>query len=281
MKDTLVLGNSLLNLNTPVDLNVLIDLYLEGIRTIEDFLSPQLIDPRATGYAIIVKERFDATQFVCPSPSCDLTVPISLCAIRQFLLTSNTFKPHKIWTKWAKDTLYMRMALDWPAICALNKQFLSARMKTFHYKFIHRAVPYNSLLYVFKCVSSPLCTFCCSEEEMFIHLSLDCPKVQSIWLQLIIWCKSFVSSNFDYNCINCLLLGDPKSPALNNILVICKYHIYCCHVSRKVLHFNALIARIKSYKNRDYLAYKCLPSLNVNRFFQIWGRIPLSVFDRS
>ena len=241
----------------------------------------RLKDPGAIGYALIVKERFDITQFVCPKPSCDLTIPISLRALRQFLLSSNTYKPHKIWTKWAKDTLYMRLALDWPAICALGQQFLSVRIKTFHYKFIYRAVPYNTFLFAINKVSSPLCTFCKAEEETFIHLYWDCPKVQAFWSKLIKWCKTFASKNFDYNCVNCLLLGDPKSPALNNIFVWCKYHIYCCHVRKKTLNFNALLGRIRAYKNKDYLAYKCMSSLNVHKYFHIWGKIPSVAFNRA
>ena len=45
------------------------------------------------------------------------------------------------------------------------------------------------MLFVFKKVTAPLCSFCKSKDETPIHLSFDCLVTQNVWKQLCSLCR--------------------------------------------------------------------------------------------
>ena len=49
------------------------------------------------------------------------------------------------------------------------------------YKILNNVLYLNQKLFKFKSVSSPLCSFCYSEDETPIHLFYSCSQVKSLW----------------------------------------------------------------------------------------------------
>ena len=276
-KDTLVLCNSLLSYKVAFNIQTLMSLCNQGIRTFEDFLGKTRSSPVISRVASEIRNIFDITQIANPQPYCDLIIPISSPSIGKFLLSLETEKPQRLWVQWAQDTL--RISLDWSAIWAQSKSFISVKLQSFHWHFINRAIGTNVRLCKFNTSVSSLCTFCSQEDETFFHLFWECSRVQQLWAQLIDWCKRHIDPHFNYDCLSCLLTGSPSQPVLNNVFVCCKYLIYIQRFHVKSLYFPNLLRFIKSIRWKDYNAYFNLPYLRKGAVAKFWGNLPSHVFD--
>jgi len=75
--------------------------------------------------------------------------------------------------------------LDWKEICLLpRKVTIDTFTRSFQYKIINNVLYLNKMLFVFKKVISPLCSFCKSEDETPLHLFFECTLTQNLWKQL-------------------------------------------------------------------------------------------------
>ena len=202
--DELLLCNSAIPSRTVFRVKLMLNLQKRGIYTIHDFITKcNASSVTLFNLKTAIDSVFDVTQFVCPTPSCDLTVPITTSAIRKYLGTFNTFKPHNTWVKWARDTLCLSIVQDWHRICGLRTSFIHVKMQAFHWKFINRAICTNVHLFAMGRARMPTCSFCKEEDKTFIHLFWDCPRVADLWRKVIRWCKMYITENFEYDIVNC------------------------------------------------------------------------------
>ena len=90
------------------------------------------------------------------------------------------------------------------------------------------------MLFIFKKVDTPLCSFCKSKDETPLHIFYDCIVTQCLWRQLCSLCRHKIvipeltpqSDKFGF------LESDLKNDILiNHILLIFKLYVYYCRNS--------------------------------------------------
>ena len=61
---------------------------------------------------------------------------------------------------------------------------IDTNLRIFRYKILNNVLYLNEKLFKSKIVSSPLCSFCNSENETPIHLFHSCNQTESLWCKL-------------------------------------------------------------------------------------------------
>ena len=91
----------------------------------------------------------------------------------------------------------------------------------FQYKILHKFLPTNRLLYIWKCVNSPLCSLCHMEEETYLHLFWDCPHVIEFWEKVKTWFVEKVGETLMINSFN-IIFGNLNQGAstLGNLIIL-------------------------------------------------------------
>ena len=71
------------------------------------------------------------------------------------------------------------------------------KIKSFQYKILNNIIFVNKMLFKSRKVESPMCSFCKSEDETYIHLFYRCRKTSISWRQL----QKFFSTALDFPSI--------------------------------------------------------------------------------
>ena len=77
------------------------------------------------------------------------------------------------------DKYFENINLNWKEIYLLPRLVtLNARLRVFLYKSHHNVLYLNIMLFKFKLASTPLCSYCNTEEETPIHIFYACEKIR-------------------------------------------------------------------------------------------------------
>ena len=125
---------------------------------------------------------------------------------------------------------------------------LDANLRMFQYKLLNNGLYLNKMLFRFKKVDSPLCSYCNAEEETPLHLFHSCLKT-----------KYSIVGIFDNN---------QHSELINHLLLIFKVYIYSAR-NIKQLSFDNLKITSKKIKEIE----KELTSSNKLKLLQKWHPI--------
>ena len=85
----------------------------------------------------------------------------------------------------------------------------------------------NTVLFRFKIVDSPLCSYYNEEEETLLHLFYSCLKTKQLWNKLRQYFSQFI--NIPHSTPRSFILGIfdiQHSGLINNLLLIFKFYIY-------------------------------------------------------
>ena len=124
-------------------------------------------------------------------------------------------------------------------------------------KFLLRQIKLNlppkltlKMLFRFKKVDSPLCSYCNEEEETPIHLFHSCLKTKQLWNRLRQYFSQFI--NIPLSTPQSSILGifdnNQHSELINHLLLIFKFDIYSTR-NTKSLYFDNLNITIKKIKD--------------------------------
>ena len=107
----------------------------------------------------------------------------------------------------------------------------------FQYRIVHKFLPTNRLLYIWKCIDSPLCSFCHAEEETYQHVFWDCPHLVSFWQNIQNWFQQKTGLKLHLNAFN-VIFGNLHSdaPKIGNLVIVLAK--MCIYKSRKANHVN-------------------------------------------
>ena len=84
--------------------------------------------------------------------------------------------------KWARE---IDTILNWKKIYMIPfKSTTDVTLRNFQYKFLHRLITTNTMLFKFNLCDSNLCDLCCSNIETLHHLFWECTIVQNLWSNL-------------------------------------------------------------------------------------------------
>ena len=129
------------------------------------------------------------------------------------------------------------------------KSTINTKLRSFQYKCIMRILPTNMFLFKCKIVNSSLCDFCNGHPETFEHLFWECQYVRSFWTEVHNYCIEHNHPyNISYQLISFGLTNVSKNHLLNCIILIAKYCIFKCKMTKtnpSIISFLLYLQKIK------------------------------------
>ena len=160
-----------------------------------------------------------------------------------------TFPKHLL-EKWSRD-LHQEISPETlrDAFINIYKLTISSSIRAFQYKLLHRILPNNHLLYIWKIKNSESCSFCGQEVETFMHLFTDCFVVQNFWLDVkdFIQRKTGIPYSFDAYDIIFLIKKETVPVVLLSILLIGKLFIYKSRNLNPNLSIDSFVSYLNQY----------------------------------
>jgi len=151
------------------------------------------------------------------------------------------------------------LAIDWKKLYSLAfETTLDTKLREFQYKILNLIIFTNGKLHRFKMVDSPLCAFCNAEEESLEHLLYFCKASTFFWKELLSWIA--VEANIVLNAsLLDILFGkfdlEKDFLLMNHILLLAKYFIYKCKLSKVIPSLLVFKATLKAtYTVELYIA---------------------------
>ena len=148
----------------------------------------------------------------------------------------------------AVDTKIMKYRNRWMEILPLEsvpdpKEFLKCfqylyvitnvtKLRDFQYRLLLNKIFVNDILYQWKVVETPMCTFCNSQIETVSHLFWDCEKIKPIWRFLQEWLKEY-DLKLQLN-VKTIIFNKTKEGSLvtDFIVLLTKQYIYQCRCKK-------------------------------------------------
>lgn len=117
------------------------------------------------------------------------------------------------------------------------------KIQYFQFRFLHRVLGTNKLLYYMNKVESPLCNFCHIETESVEHLFWSCHITSSFLLdaEQLFFGRQFILTNRDFFFGYNLVLDHP----MNFFILHCKYYLYICKQNETLPSVNDFYYRMK------------------------------------
>ena len=83
------------------------------------------------------------------------------------------------------EKLFPNKEIEWKCkYLILHRVTIDTNLRIFQYKVLNNVLYLNEKLFKFKIVSSPLCSFCDSENKTPMHLFYSCNQTKSLWSKL-------------------------------------------------------------------------------------------------
>ena len=129
--------------------------------------------------------------------------------------------------------------MDWKKIYSLPFVVtIETKIREFQYKLLNDIVFTNEKLFRFKMIDSPLCSFCKKDVESLEHLLFHCNFVESFWKTFTSWLTNQNITLETLTLVN-ILFGvyneDEDNIILNHLILMAKFHIYKCKLTRIVV----------------------------------------------
>ena len=160
---------------------------------------------------------------------------------------------------WEKDMGELMSVSDFCQKCIrINITSNVAKMRSFQYRLLHRAIITNAHLYRWKKRENNLCSFCGISKEDYVHLFVNCQEVSNIWSEVrkIMYTYSNELS-FETNDILFDSVHNNPGDVSNVICQITKQYIYAQRCLKKPLNIEELKSRIAKVKSIEkYVASK-------------------------
>ena len=140
----------------------------------------------------------------------------------------------------------------------------------FQCKLLNNVLYLNNMLFQFKKVDSPLCSYCNEEEETLLHLFHFCLKTKKLWNKLWQYFSQFINipHSTPQNSILGIFDNNQQSELINYLLQIFKFYIYSDR-NTKELNFDNLKITVKKIKELE----KELNSSNKLKLLKKWHPI--------
>ena len=126
------------------------------------------------------------------------------------------------------------------------------------------------MLFRFKKVDSPLCSYCNEEEETPLHLFHSCLKTKQLWNKLRQYFSQFI--NIPRSTLQSSILeifdNNQHLELINHLLLIFKFYIYSVRKTKQ-MNFDNLKITIKKIKEIE----KELTSSNEGNLLKKWHPI--------
>ena len=168
------------------------------------------------------------------------------------------------------ENIFNNFNFDWNKIYILPRLVtLDSVLRSSQYKVLHNILFLNQKLFLFRTVSSPLCSFCNREEETILHTFYSCIFTKALWNDLKNSVEGFLqlpdlttqSTMFGFLDINTnvYLIS-------NHLLLIFKFYVYKAR-SIKEVNFNILKRKIKKVQEKEKIYQRIMQinTLNIRK----------------
>ena len=118
----------------------------KGIYTIQDFLNYSSKLAFSTYFTRAINKSWPTQQFAPLQSMLDLNTPITVRAINAWMQRLNQMTPVRVWSAWAMDSTSSLVGQSWTNICNIRKQFVSIKLQSFYWRYIHRGMMTNETL---------------------------------------------------------------------------------------------------------------------------------------
>ena len=163
------------------------------------------------------------------------------------------------------ENIFNNFNFDWNKIYILPRLVtLDSVLRSFQYKVLHNVLFVNQKLFLFRTVSSPLCSFRNREEEINLHTFYYCIFTKALWNDLKNSFEGFLqlpdltpqSAMFGFLDINTnvYLIS-------NHLLLIFKFYVYKARTIKEV-NFNILKRKRKKVQETE----KIISKNNANKY---------------
>ena len=113
---------------------------------------------------------------------------------------------------------------------------IPVKLRSFYFKFIHRALPCNYTLYKMKITQTDYCTFCYNVPETLMYMFWECPYVQKLWKTIWDLVSIFTAKNTDTKMCNIILCTHNKENQIYTLIsTIVKAYILHANMHTKFL----------------------------------------------
>lgn len=143
-----------------------------------------------------------------------------------------------------KERVYTKLALKWSkkmgfAVSAedldlafdnIKNIVSSTKLRDFQFRFLHRKIFTNFILYKWKIVESDRCALCHDHYETIEHLFFQCTVIKRFWTQLQSWYEAMTDTEvmFEEKFILFCKYNENKSTILDTIALMAKQYIFRC-----------------------------------------------------
>ena len=172
---------------------------------------------------------------------------LNSATLYEILIEANKIK---LTTQTYFENLFSNFNLDWKSIYLLPRRVtLDPNLRMFQYTLLNNVLYLNKMLFRFKKVDSPFCSYCNEEEETPLLLFYSCSKTKHLWNNLRQYFSRFI--NIPHPTPQSSILGifdsNRHSELINHLLLIFKFYIYSAR-NTKQLSFDNLKIKIKRIK---------------------------------
>ena len=140
--------------------------------------------------------------------------------------------------KWTN--VFENSDLNWSKIYTnVLSATIDIKLRNFQYKFLHRIIPTNKLLFKQNIIACSICDFCNMHIETLEHLFWECNMVQAFWSNFCNRCN-FLNMDFKID-FQTICFGEYNNSiiakAKNFILFCAKYYIFLCKCRKTIPTF--------------------------------------------
>ena len=163
--------------------------------------------------------------------------------------------PVEVENKWV-DCLLVLEEIDWNDVHSSNFTCtIETQLRSFYFKFFHRAICTNQFLYKIGRAESPNCNFCDEHPETLVHLLCDCSKVSPLWDELCFYIDNVTDLSFNFSKFDKMfgIRDVSEHDMCINFLFLClKFYIHRCRFQQTLPNFNAFLALVRLKQNVEY-----------------------------
>ena len=134
------------------------------------------------------------------------------------------------------------------------------KYRSFQYRLLQRGLVTNIQMKKWGMITSDLCSFCQDHPETLVHLFFECPKIQSLWQEVLDYCRSrFKVHDMSLNAGSIIKnqLVKKASHVVNFVCLVTKQYIYrqrCIAQNINITELKAIFSHIESIEK--YVAIK-------------------------
>lgn len=147
------------------------------------------------------------------------------------------------------------------------------KLRSFQFRFVHRRIFLNEILYKWKIVDTARCFYCENEYETMEHLFIHCTVTSRFWELLQNWFECATDTVVNLTPLD-IALCQTNDRTLNTILICAKQFIFKRRIQEKFINFYIFKDELKLLaKFEKKWAYQQNTKSGWVRFNKKWNKI--------